>query len=54
MLAISRAWAHLLAVYYNGYIKYSHINKHGMWEFLIIEPETNTILYESSGIKNKS
>lgn len=50
MLAISRAWAHLLAVYYNGYIKYSHINKHGMWEFYIIDENHNT-LYQSKGIK---
>lgn len=54
LLSISEIWSTIMAFRYNGVVRYHSINKHGMWEFLIIEPETNTVLYESSGIKNKS
>mgnify|MGYP001277185126 CR=1 FL=1 len=50
MLYLSELWAEALALYYDGQVRYSHINNNGMWEFSI-ETYMGT-MYTSKGLRN--
>jgi hypothetical protein len=49
MKIISEIIANILAIYYNGYIRYNHINSKGSWEFTI--ENEDGILYKTKGLK---
>lgn len=53
-LLLSRIYATLLAIWYGGYITYSHINNEGYWEFRIYFDygfNYRKLLYKTKGLR---
>ena len=52
---LSKIYAEFLAFYFNSWVKYSHINSKGYWEFAIVDMDVFgnylRIYYKTKGFK---
>ncbi len=44
---LSAFWANIHATLKGGYVKYSHINKRGFWEYSVMDYEDDSVLYST-------
>jgi hypothetical protein len=51
---ISKAWAEILAIRYNGKINFHHINNNGYWEFEIKNKYSDTYYYQDPVVYYKT
>ena len=54
---LSKIYAEFLAFYFNSWVKYSHLNSNGYWEFAIVDMDVFgnylRIYYKTKGFKNE-